>query len=451
MVGRDTSWAGASVAGESHETLYNWVHQGHDLPGLSDVHVGYATQGTQIQQAAQDLGTAFNALLPYWRGRDAEAAARSVTRFAGQLHALGDEVTTQAHTMNDVHRATVTVQRQIQKPTTPSVGASLDGAAKGAGMGAPFGVPGMIAGGIAGGVSDYNDQVAAAKAAEEQARRDYQAFLIATGSAASSAPVLTELAPMTGGGSVAPPSASPVGAPNYGVGQSGGGAGPAGTATQYAGPSGVGSQVTGAQLASGGPAPSPPATATMAGPQYAPGTGPQGGGVLAPGTQGTRSGGRADAGLRPGLPYGAGLHGPGTGAGGGFGPAGTPAPGVRAGGFRGTGGYGGGGRGPGNFGLSGSHSAGGLDGAGRDSSGGRGPSGIGGPLAGEPASRLAGQSDARSGVVPATGPAGAARSGGDDQEHRRPDYLVGDPEVWGVGVYVAPPVIGEDPDVYQRR
>jgi hypothetical protein len=47
-------------------------------------------------------------------------------------------------------------------------------------------------------------------------------------------------------------------------------------------------------------------------------------------------------------------------------------------------------------------------------------------------------------------PGGAAQRG-DDQEHRRPDYLVEDPEVWGAGVYVAPPVIGEDPDVYQQR
>jgi len=448
MVGRDTNWARASVAGESHETLYNWVHQGHDLPGLSDVHVGYATQGAQIQQAAQDLGTAFNALLPYWRGRDAEAAARSVTLFAGQLHMVGDDVARQAHTMNDVHRATVTVQRQIQKPTTPSVGASLDGAATGAGMGAPLGVPGMIAGGIVGGVSDYNDQVAAAKAAEEQARRDYQAFLTATGSAASSAPALAELHPMQGGGSFVPPSASQVAAPNNSVTQGGGGRGPSGTTTQYAGPSGVGSQVAAAQLGSGGPAPAQPATPMMAGPQYAPATGPRGGGALPAGTQGTQGGGQAVAGGH----YGSGHYRPGTGAGGGFGPAGTPAPGARAGGSGGgrTGGYGG--RGSGGFGPSGSPSAGGLDGSSRGSSAGRGPSGGGGPLAGEPApSRAVGQSDARSGAVPAMGPAGAARGGGDDQEHRRPDYLVEDPQVWGAGVYVAPPVIGEDPDVYQQR
>lgn len=452
MVGRNTSWTDASVAGESHETLYNWVHQGHDLPGLSDVHVSYAAQGTSIQQAAQDLGTAFNALLPYWRGRDAEAAARSVTQFAAQLHALGDKVAMQAHTMNDVHSATVTVQRQIREPKTPSVGASLDGAAKGAGMGAPFGVPGMIAGGIAGGVNDYNDQAAAAKAAEEQARRDYQAFLTATGSAASAAPALTELDPLEAGGSFVPPSASRVAAPDNSVGQSGGGTGPAGTATQYTGPSGVGSQVAAAQLGSGGPAASSPAAPMMVGPQYAPATGPQGGGVVAPGTQGA---GRADAGLRPGVPYGSGPYGPGAGAGGGFGPAGTPAPGVRVGG---AGGYGGG-RGSGSFGPSGSRSAGGLHGSSRGlsgsrgPSGGHGPSGTGGPLAGEPsAPRGVGQADARSGAVPATmGPGGVARSGEGDQEHRRPDYLVEDPEVWGVGVYVAPPVIGEDPDVYQQR
>jgi hypothetical protein len=46
---------------------------------------------------------------------------------------------------------------------------------------------------------------------------------------------------------------------------------------------------------------------------------------------------------------------------------------------------------------------------------------------------------------------GAGRSGEGDQEYLRPDYLVEDPEVWGAGVYVAPPVIGEDPDVYQQR
>lgn len=458
MVGRNTNWADASVAGESHETLYHWVHQGHDLPGLSDVHVGYAAQGTSIQQAAHDLGAAFNALLPYWRGRDAEAAARSVTLFAGQLYALGDKVTGQAHTMNDVHRATVTVQRQIQEPKTPSVGASLDGAAKGAGMGAPLGVPGMIAGGIAGGVDDYNDQVAAAKAAEEQARRDYQAFLTATAGAASAAPALTELDPMQAGGRVAPPSASQVGAPNNSVSQSGGGSGPAGTATQYAGPSGVGSHVAAAQLGSGGHPASPPAAPAAGGPQYAPTTGPQGRGVLPPGTQGagTQGYGRTDAGLRSGAaPYGSGPYGPGSGAGGGFGPTGTPAPGARAGGSAGGRGGGYGGRGSGGFGPSGSRGAGGLDGSNRGSSGGsgRGPSGSGAPLAGEPAApRAVGQLDARSGAVPGTmGPGGAAQRGEDDREHSRPDYLVEDPEVWGAGVYVAPPVIGEDPDVYQQR
>ena len=464
MVGRNINWANASVAGESHETLYHWVHQGHDLPGLSDVHVGYAAQGTSIQQAAHDLGAAFNALLPYWRGRDAEAAARSVTLFAGQLHALGDKVTTQAHTMNDVHRATVTVQRQIQEPKTPSVGASLDGAAKGAGMGAPLGVPGMIAGGIAGGVADYNGQVAAAKAAEEQARRDYQAFLTATAGAASAAPALTELHPMEGGGSFDPPSASQVGAPNNNVSQSGGGTGPAGTATQYAGPSGVGSHVAAAQPGSGGHPASPPAATAAGGPQYAPTTGPQGRGVLPPGTQGagtqgagtqgagTQGGGRADAGVRSGAaPYGPGHYGPGTGAGGGFGPTGTPAPGARAGG---SGVGGGGGRGSGGFGPSGSRGAGGLDGSNRGSSGGpgRGPSGGGAPLSGESAaSRGVGQADARSGAAPGAMAPGGAAQRGDDQEHRRPDYLVEDPEVWGAGVYVAPPVIGEDPDVYQQR
>ncbi|MDQ3887138.1 MAG: hypothetical protein M3308_09090 [Actinomycetota bacterium] len=65
---------------------------------------------------------------------------------------------------------------------------------------------------------------------------------------------------------------------------------------------------------------------------------------------------------------------------------------------------------------------------------------------------LAGQIDPRSGAIPGTmGPGGAMRPDGDDHEHKRPDYLIEDLEVWGAGVYVAPPVLGEDPDVYQQR
>lgn len=437
MAGRDTSWAGASVAGESHETLYNWVHQGHDLPGLSEVHAGYAAQGRNIQESARDLGAAFNALLPYWRGQDADASARSVTRFAADLHKMGGQITEQAQTMTDVHRATVTVQQQITQPETPSVGAAMDGAAAGAGIGAIGGVPGMIAGGIVGGVADYNNQVAAAKAAEEQARRDYQAFLAATGATASSAPQVEPPDTFGGDAMFAAPSVTQVGAPRSDVSQgAGGGAGPAGTSTQYAGPSGVGSQVTAAQLGGGAQAaPSPAGAPAATGTQYAPTTGPQGGGFPGGGTAAAGpAGSGGGASFRPG-------------AGGAFGPA--------AGGRGGAGGYGGG-RGSGGFGPSGSRGAGGLggaDGSGRGSAGsGRGPSGLGGVPVEESASRAAGPAGARGGAgsgMMGAG-AGAGRREG-DREHKRPDYLVEDPEVWGAGVYVAPPVIGEDPDVYQQR
>jgi len=444
MAGRDTSWAGASVAGESHETLYNWVHQGHDLPGLSDVHAGYAAQGRNIQEAAHDLGAAFNALLPYWRGQDADASARSVTRFAADLHKMGGQITEQAQTMTDVHRATVTVQQQITEPKTPSVGAALDGAAAGAGIGAIGGVPGMIAGAVVGGVADYNNQVAAAKAAEEQARRDYQAFLAATGAAASSAPEVEPPATFGGDAGFTAPPATQVGAPRNDVSQgAGGGTGPAGTSTQYAGPSGVGSQVAAAQLGGGAQAAPPPAgTPAATGTQYAPTTGAQGGG----GFPGEGTGGAAG---------GAGTGGGASfrpGAGGAFGPSVGPGAGTRGGG---SGGYRGG-RGSGGFGPSGSRGAGGLggaDGSGRGSAGsGRGPSGFGGPPVEEAVTRAAGPAGARGAVgagMMGAG-AGAGRREG-DREHKRPDYLVEDPEVWGEGVYVAPPVIGEDPDVYQQR
>lgn len=441
MAGRDTSWAGASVAGESHETLYNWVHQGHDLPGLSDVHFGYAAQGRNIQEAAHDLGAAFNALLPYWRGQDADAAAASVTRFAVDLYDMGGRVTAQAHTMSDVHGAAVTVQQQIKEPKTPSVGAAMDGAAKGAGIGAIGGVPGMIAGGIVGGVADYNDQVAAAKAEEEQARRDYQAFLAATGAAASGAPEVKPIAGIGDVGGFGAPSTTQVGAPRNDVSQgAGGGAGPAGTSTQYAGPSGVGSQVAAAQLGGGAHAASSPGGAPAGtGTQYAPTAGPQGSGAFSPGA------GTGTQGAGGGAPFG-------PGAGGAFARSAGPAAGARAGSARGSGG----GRGSGGFGPTGSRGAGGLggvDGSGRGSAGsGRGPSGFGGVPAEESASRGAGPAGARGGA--GSGMMGAGAGAGrreDDREHKRPDYLVEDPEVWGVGVYVAPPVIGEDPDVYQQR
>ncbi len=131
MAARETPWAGGDVSGESHRTIYNWVHSGHDLPGLSDVHLRYGAQGTEIQDAAGALGAALQGLAPFWHGRDAQAASESVTQFVSAMRELGAAVTEQAQTMGKVHAATVQVQQEVTEPVEPSVLNDLAGGGPG--------------------------------------------------------------------------------------------------------------------------------------------------------------------------------------------------------------------------------------------------------------------------------------------------------------------------------
>lgn len=48
------------------------------------------------------------------------------------------------------------------------------------------------------------------------------------------------------------------------------------------------------------------------------------------------------------------------------------------------------------------------------------------------------------------GPAGRGSSG-EDKEHQRPHYLIEMNDIYGDDRKVAPPVIGEDPDVYRDK
>ncbi|HEX2297926.1 MAG TPA: hypothetical protein VHH34_05315 [Pseudonocardiaceae bacterium] len=75
---------------------------------------------------------------------------------------------------------------------------------------------------------------------------------------------------------------------------------------------------------------------------------------------------------------------------------------------------------------------------------GTGPGGVGA------AAGAAGRGGAGASGVPLAG-AGAGRGrGGEDDEHRRPSYLVDTDDIFGDGRKVAPPVIGEDPPEYYR-
>ena len=199
MAVRETPWAGADVSGESHHTIYNWVHTGHDLPGLSDVHLRYSAQGAEIQEAAGALGAALQGLAPFWHGRDAQAATESVTQFVSAMRELGTAVSEQAHTMGKVHAATVQVQQEVTEPVEPS---ALD-ALGGRGPGQPGGVPAMATEAITGGVEDLHAQQQAAAAAQEKARAAYRTFLAQTGDAAASAPPLPALPQAAVGATVA--------------------------------------------------------------------------------------------------------------------------------------------------------------------------------------------------------------------------------------------------------
>ncbi|WP_037315199.1 PPE domain-containing protein [Amycolatopsis orientalis] len=78
---------------------------------------------------------------------------------------------------------------------------------------------------------------------------------------------------------------------------------------------------------------------------------------------------------------------------------------------------------------------------GRSGAGGFGPSGQPGQVAG---TRAAAAGMGGFGGMP-MGMAGPQQGNQGEDEHKAPDYLVEDSDVWGLGGYVTPPVIGEDP------
>lgn len=440
MAVRETPWAGADVSGESHRTIYNWVHTGHDLPGLSDVHLRYSAQGTEIQEAAGALGAALQGLAPFWHGRDAQAASDSVTRFVSAMRALGGAVTEQAHTMGKVHAATVQVQQEITEPVESS---ALDGLG-GGGPGQPGGVPGMATKAITGGVEDLHAQQQAAAAAQEKARAAYRAFLAQTGEAAGSAPPLPSLPQAAVGATVAATVVGHIAGTGSGLARAGG-EHFAGAVGRSAGAgAGRGHRETGGALAagsaSGWEAGDTAAAADEPGSEHEPGSNLGlaaaaggigagigfGAGALARGatSRGTRQATerRPAPGPRSGVSATPGLGG-GPSGGAGSGVAGSAA------GFSGTGGSAAAGGGAGGVGASGA---------------GAGGAGYSGASAG--AAGPAGSAGAAPGVVPpAAGAAGGAQG---DVEHRRPQYLVEEPGLFGNETPVAPAVIGADVDEF---
>ena len=440
MAVRETPWAGADVSGESHHTIYNWVHMGHDLPGLSDVHLRYSAQGTEIQDAAGALGAALQGLAPFWHGRDAQAASESVTQFVSAMRELGAAVSEQAHTMGQVHAATVQVQQEVTEPVEPS---ALD-ALSGGGPGQPGGVPGMATKAITGGVEDLHAQQQAAAAAQEKARAAYRTCLAQTGGAAGSAPPLPLLPQAAVGATVAAAVVGHIAGTGPGVARAGGEhvAGAAGPTAGAGAGRGLGEagDALAPGTAAGWEAGDPAATADRAGSEE---------------DSGNNLGLAAAAGsIGAGIGFGAGALARGA-TGGGTRPATErrPAPGPRSGvsatpglGGAQSGGAvsGGAGSAAGFSGTGGGAPAGG--GTGGVGASGAGPGGAGYPGTAAGAAGPAGSAGAAPGVVPpAAGAAGGAQG---DVEHRRPQYLVEEPGLFGNETAVAPPVIGADVDEF---
>ncbi|MGH4016778.1 MAG: hypothetical protein ACRDSL_23165 [Pseudonocardiaceae bacterium] len=407
----------------------NWAAWGHEeIRSMLDdtvvpahIHERARVWG-ELQTRAVDLVTGSandqrNIVSNGWRGELAEAAIRSLTPVDEWANTLSAAMQNTSQLMDHSGSAADHAKAAVPEPQSHNWGQSLGSFAVGGGPGALV------------------DAVAQDRAQEEARMEAVRIMHSAYSAPINESRVAVRTYPQLADPTLRPPEQAPVGGPSPGAGS--GGAGMPG--------GGAGGGVPGGGVPGGG-AYQPPAVAGLQGVPRGPG-GPGGpvptpaqfngprspGGPGNPGPGGGGFGSDAAAGV-PFAPLG------GTGAGGdaerarrGF--RGGGRPGV-LGGRVGGGAGGGAGFGPRGSGLGAASAADGRFGAGGVGSG----AGAAGGAAG------------RGGVggVPLAG-AGAGRGqGGEDDEHRRPSYLIETDDIFGDGRKVAPPVIGEDPPEHYR-
>jgi PPE family len=429
-----------------HEMILSQINGGAGAAPVIEAADSFGRIAATLREADQDLRNALTTSGASWEGQaadDMQTASTPLATWADEADQLAVKTSYATEIFGDQFAH-----------TRGSVPAVVD-------VPAPCWIDNVGISALPGITTDREQAEADADAAQQEAARKMEAYDNASYDTVqtqffSQPPTVTievpppsaSGGPSVGGTPTATPS-GPTGAGTYVA--SGGWTAPGGTVTPAPAMPGVGG-------AGGGAIPSSPTapagttptrtipSAVPGGGTYPGGGGPTGGGGVVPPTAGggTLPGGgrsgssRGGVGSEP-LPGAAGMTGRGSGPGG-YGGAG----GLSAGAEHGAGGPGGRGV-PRAGGLGG---PGGLTGFGDEAHGQRGAAGPGGfgPAEAEAGARAgqAGRAGA-AGSGAGAGPMGGGAQGEEDAEHKRPGYLVETEDVWGDGIRVAPPVIGERP------
>lgn len=408
-----------------HPELYAMVQETVDPADIEEAAAGWRQIGTDVTDSlAGTLGELDGIIAGGWRGGSADAAAGAIGPVRDWSQQLSDAVTQTSELMGNSGQSAEQAKRDVPPPVEFDVARSL----RSSGAGWLLGPVGALGGaGIDAVLQDRARDEAKAQAVQVMSTA-YTPPLVESQTAVPAYPQLRD--PTANPGEVPPNPGDPPPVPaggSGGVDGGGGGAAAGGAVTggqqgyqPYQSPGGVTAPAaaaapaeTSGQGVGGRPGPG----GGSSGPQGPGGGGAAGGGVpgMAPAAFGGGAGGGADRSRAGGrLGGGAGGGSRGGGGAGGFGPRGS--------------GAGGSGQRP-------SWAAG-------------GPGGQGAGAAGR-----AGAGSAGRGGMPMGGmAAGAGRGqGGEDSEHQRKYLIEADPDaIVGQIDAVAPPVLGEDPDVYQR-
>ena len=427
-----------------HQEMYSMIRGTADPGDIQEGAAAYQQIGDAVGQSFATFVHELNGTIEGgWRGEAADAAVASNEPIRQWSVQLSDAVTQTGQLMDGSGQSVEQARRDVPPPVEFSVSRSLLSAGAG-----------FVAGGPAGGLLSGGADAVMQDRAQEQARTQAVQVMSTTYSpplvqSQSAVPVYPQLVDPT-----LNPGETPLGqqpAPGSGDRTAGGsGGGGAGSGGGGATGSSGGSAQPFQGLAGGGGTAQTPGQGSQGG-QAGGGAGgrsPQPGGGGGAGGGGAGGGGVAGAPLAPAAVGGGSLGGDRERTGGRGGGGGRAGGGVGAGGGRG--GAAGGGFGPRGSGGS----AGGGAGSGQRPSGAAGGAGglSAGATGGAARAGAAGGGAGRGAAGMPFGGMGAGRGqGGDDSEHQRKILIEADQDaIVGKLDSVAPPVIGEDPDVYQR-
>ncbi|HEY0804313.1 MAG TPA: hypothetical protein VGD84_04585, partial [Pseudonocardiaceae bacterium] len=434
------SVGGQNYLSYSHDALYNMVNTNLNAGQVGSGSHAWNQVSNSMVTISKTLQSAAATTESSWTGNAADAARSFHTGVAGWTGTTSESAQLVSDNMYNQSVAAQSAQSAVPKPVPYSFANELKDF---------FTAPNPIAG-----MNTVNQKLAAQQQAHQAAAHAVQSYDSSLGQSAGKMPAMSQVptfnptagggapgggggpgggAPGGGGGPTSPGGAGGGGIGGTGSGGGSGGHGFVGSPPMRPGP-GAGGQGGSGGGSGNGPNPLPPNTITD--PSW---TNPAGGGPGSPGFPGTGTGpgGTGGPGGGFGMPPVGGFGAPGFGGGGsGSGGAG------RGAGFGGTGGSGYGGGKGGGFGPGGSAAT-----AGDPNSSSAGARSAAGAAAAEESALGRGIAGTRGAGQPGMGGpmgAGGGGRGKDDEEHKRPSFLVeADPDsIFGTDERTAPPVIG---------